>query len=212
MALNVGQDFKKRWLDTPAAVRQTFIDDLSRICDLLKPSTDIQQWLDHDQRSAQLSQMKAEQAYADLKAQLIEEARIRKQLALEQILAEKREQQALYNQQLQLDEIRQFKEQTATLHALRQQIDDQIQSDTERYSKNPAQPAIDYANRQFVVADQQMLSELESVRLRLELEAEVWIDEAVQNFRQKLQAAAEDEITLILQNTHFSDSAVSTGT
>ena len=39
MALNVGQDFKKRWLDTPEAVRQTFVDDLNRICDLLSPVT-----------------------------------------------------------------------------------------------------------------------------------------------------------------------------
>ena len=33
MALNVGPDFKQRWLNVPEAVRQTFIDDLGRVCD-----------------------------------------------------------------------------------------------------------------------------------------------------------------------------------
>ncbi len=39
MALNVGPDFKQRWLNVPDAVRQAFIDDLSRVCDVLKPET-----------------------------------------------------------------------------------------------------------------------------------------------------------------------------
>lgn len=42
MALNVGQDFKKRWLNAPEAVRQTYQEDLARICDLLLPQTSIQ--------------------------------------------------------------------------------------------------------------------------------------------------------------------------
>ena len=32
-------DFKQRWLNVPDAVRQAFIDDLSRVCDVLKPET-----------------------------------------------------------------------------------------------------------------------------------------------------------------------------
>ncbi len=76
MALNVGPDFKQRWLNVPEAVRQTFIDDLSRICDILKPE--------------QESERKIEEAYAQRKAELIEAARIRRQLALEQALADKR--------------------------------------------------------------------------------------------------------------------------
>ena len=42
MALNVGQDFKQRWLDVPEAVRQAFSDDLHRVCNVLKPETNIQ--------------------------------------------------------------------------------------------------------------------------------------------------------------------------
>lgn len=204
MTLNVGQDFKKRWLDTPEAVRQTFVDDLNRICDLLSPKTDVQHWLSNDQREMQVAQLKVEQAYADLKAQLIEEARVRKQLALEKALAEKRAQQDAYNLELQKDETQQYEQQTLNLQNLRQQIDLEISIYSEKYTKNPDTPAIDYANGQFVVADAQITSELESVRLRLELEAETLIAQAVDAFRSKLQTAAKDEIEYILANSNFS--------
>ncbi|WP_353168373.1 hypothetical protein [Acinetobacter sp.] len=204
MTLNVGQDFKKRWLDTPEAVRQTFVDDLNRICDLLSPKTDVQNWLSNDQREMQVAQLKVEQAYADLKAQLIEEARIRKQLALEKSLAEKRARQDAYNLALQKDEIQQFEHQTLSLQNLRQHIDREISMYSEKYSKNPDTPAIDYANGQFGIADTQIISELESVRLRLELEAETLIEQAVSSFRSKLQTAAKDEIEYILANSNFS--------
>ncbi len=204
MTLNVGQDFKKRWLDTPEAVRQTFVDDLNRICDLLSPVTNIQNWLDNDQRQMQVAQLKVEQAYADLKAQLIEEARIRKQIALEKSLAEKRELQTAYNLALYKDERLQFEKQNHTLQNLRQQIDSEILEYSEKYSKNPDTPAIDYANGQFRVDDAQIISELESVRLRLELEAETQIEQTVEAFRTKLQAAAKEEIEYILANSNFS--------
>ena len=90
MALNVGQDFKKRWLNTPEAVRQTYQEDLARICDLLLPQTPIQTWVHHDEQAQRHSAQRIEKAYADLKAELIEQARIRKQLALEKALEEKR--------------------------------------------------------------------------------------------------------------------------
>ena len=204
MTLNVGQDFKKRWLDTPEAVRQTFVDDLNRICDLLSPITDIPNWLDNDQRQMQVAQLKVEQAYADLKAQLIEEARLRKQLALEKSLAEKRAQQQAYNSALIKDELLQFEQQKQTLQNLRQQIDSEILEYSDKYTKNPDTPAIDYANGQFRVDDTQIISELESVRLRLELEAETQIEQAVEAFRAKLQTAAKEEIEYILANSNFS--------
>lgn len=204
MTLNVGQDFKKRWLDTPEAVRQTFVDDLNRICDLLSPITDIPNWLDNDQRQMQVAQLKVEQAYADLKAQLIEEARLRKQLALEKSLAEKRAQQQAYNSALIKDELLQFEQQKHALQGLRQHIDTEILQYSEKYTKNPDTPAIDYANGQFRVNDTQIISELESVRLRLELEAETQIEQAVEAFRAKLQTAAKEEIEYILANSNFS--------
>ncbi|MEN5173534.1 hypothetical protein ABE427_12495 [Acinetobacter higginsii] len=206
MALNVGQDFKKRWLNAPEAVRQTYQDDLARICDLLLPQTLTQTWTQHEENAQQLSQQRIDQAYADLKAELIEQARIRKQLALEKALEEKRAAEAAYAAQLHADEARQFEQQTESLLALRGHIDQEIAQQTERYQSNPEQPSIDYSKAQRVVIDdQQILSELESVRVRLELEAEGLIEQAVTVFRAKLHALAQDEIDYILKNSEFSD-------
>ena len=205
MALNVGQDFKKRWLNTPETVRQTYQDDLARICDLLLPQTPTQTWLQQEQKAQQQSQQRIEQAYAALKAELIEQARIRKQQALEKALAEKRAAEAAYAAQLHADEIQQFEQQTKNLLALRQHIDQEIAQQTERYQQNPEQPSIDYAQPRSVVEDQHILSELESVRLRLELEAESLIEQAVTAFRAKLHTLAQDEIEYILKNSQFSD-------
>ena len=204
MVLNVGQDFKKRWLNTPEAVRQTFIDDLNRICDLLNPVTDVSNWLNNDQRHQQIAQLKIEQAYADVKAQLIEDARIRKQQALEKSLAEKRAKQHAYNLKLQQDEIQQFENQRLALQDLRQNIDLEITEYSEKYNKNPETTATDYANGQFRLADTQITSELESLRLRLELEAETQIEQTVALFRDKLQIAAKEEIEYIIAHSNFS--------
>ena len=206
MALNVGQDFKKRWLNTPEAVRQTYQEDLARICDLLLPQTPIQTWVHHDEQAQRHSAQRIEKAYADLKAELIEQARIRKQLALEKALEEKRAAEAAYAAQLQADEERQFEQQTEHLAALRHHIDQEIADQTERYQVNPEQPSIDYAQAQhMVIKDEQIQSELENVRVRLELEAESMIEQAVTVFRAKLHAIAQDEIEYILKNSQFSD-------
>ncbi|MCH7311269.1 hypothetical protein [Acinetobacter sp. ANC 4805] len=206
MALNVGQDFKKRWLNTPEAVRQTYQEDLARICDLLLPQTQIQTWIQLEEKAQLRSQQRIDQAYANLKAELIEQARIRKQLALEKALEEKRATEAAYAAQLQADELNQFEQQTENLVALRHHIDQEIAQQTERYQANPEQPSIDYAQGQRVqIDDQQILSELESVRVRLELEAESLIEQAVTVFRAKLHALAQDEIDYILKNSEFSD-------
>lgn len=206
MALNVGQDFKKRWLNTPETVRQTYQEDLARICDLLLPQTQIQTWVHHEEKAQLRSQQRIDQAYANLKAELIEQARVRKQLALEKALEEKRTAEAAYAAQLQADELNQFEQQTENLVALRHHIDQEIAQQTERYQANPEQPSIDYAQGQRVqIDDQQIRSELESVRVRLELEAESLIEQAVTVFRAKLHALAQDEIDYILRNSEFSD-------
>ena len=206
MALNVGQDFKKRWLNTPETVRQTYQEDLARICDLLLPQTQIQTWIQLEEKAQLRSQQRIDQAYADLKAELIEQARIRKQQALEKALAEKRAAEAAYAAQLQADEEQQFEQQTESLIVLRRHLDQEIAQQTARYQVNPEQPSVDYAQGQrVVIEDQQILSELESVRVRLELEAESLIEQAVTVFRAKLHAIAQDEIEYILKNSKFSD-------
>lgn len=198
MTLNVGQDFKKRWLSAPEAVREAFLDDLGRISDLLTPESNIQTWLDNDQRAQQVAQLKIEQAYADEKARLIEAARIRKQLALEKSLAEKRAEQDAFNQQLIQDEFIRFQQQTQDLHALRQNIDQEVKQYSERYTKNPDE-VLNFARGSLHISDDQIQNELESIRLRLELEAETQIEEAVTIFREKLKIAAQEEIEYMLK-------------
>ncbi|WP_168460952.1 hypothetical protein [Acinetobacter sp. A1] len=204
MTLNVGSDFKQRWLTAPQAVRQTFMDDLYRICEVLQPETNLQNWIAQDQRAQQRSQSTIEQAYADLKARLIEEARQRRQLALEKKLEQQRAEQAAYAAQLQQDEAQRFAEQTQTLAIMRQSLDHEISTYTARYQKNPEFPALSFNKAALSVSDDQILSELESVRLRLELEAETQIEQAVTIFRARLHAAAQEEIDYILKNSNFS--------
>lgn len=208
MALNVGPDFKQRWLKVPEAIRQTFIDDLGRVCDVLNPSTDIQQWLVNDQQQQQVSFDKIESAYADLKAQLIEDARIRKQLALEKALEEKREAEQAYAEQLKRDEELRFAAQTQALTMMQHNLDREVQHYAARYHKNP-ETGLAGLSQSLSVSEGQMLSELESVRVRLELEAETQIEMAVSDFRAKLKAAAQEEIDYILENFNFSTESTS---
>lgn len=207
MALNVGQNFKQRWLSAPEAVRQAFLDDLNRISQLFQPEINTQQWLENDQRAMQIAQLKVEEAYAEEKARLIEAARVRKQLALEKSLAEKRSQEHAKNQQLLQDEVQQYLHQTETLLHLRHDINVEIAEYSQRYSKNPDQPAVDYSRGHFLVTDTEIHTELDSIRLRLELEAETQIEQAVTAFRNKLIQSAKDEIEYILKNSDLTPTA-----
>ena len=203
MALNVGQDFKKRWLTAPEAVRQTYQDDLARICDLLLPHTPMETWVAQDQIAQQSSFQKIDQAYADLKAELIEQARIRKQQALEQSLTEKREQQAQYAASLQADEAEKFEHQTQELMNLRRHLQQEVEQQTARYHKNPDQVSMDDSHARHQMTDDQIQSGLESLRLRLELEADSLIEQAVTVFRAKLHTAAQEEIEYIIKNSNL---------
>lgn len=194
MALNVGPDFKQRWLNVPEAVRQTFIDDLARICDVLQPETSLQEWLARDQQMQKVSDAKIEEAYAQRKAELIEEARIRKQQALEKALADKRAQEQAYIEQMKLDEERKYTEQTRTLELLRDSLNAEVLNYAARFEQNRI-----LNSAQIKIDDTEILSELESTRLRLELEAETAIEETLVQLRNRLRAAAREEIDYILQ-------------
>jgi len=204
VTLNVGSDFKQRWLTAPQAVRQTFMDDLHRICEVLQPETQLHHWIAEDQRAQQQSHEKIEQAYAELKARLIEEARQRRQLALEKKLEQQRAEQAAYAAKLQQDEAQRFAEQTQALELMRQSLDQEISNYTARYEQNPELPGVTFNQAVTAVSDDKITSELESVRLRLELEAETQIEQAVTVFRARLHAAAQEEIDYILKNSNFS--------
>lgn len=204
MALNVGPDFKQRWLNVPEAVRQTFIDDLSRICDILKPETSLEEWQFRDQRLQQESERKIEEAYAQRKAELIEAARIRRQLALEQALADKRAAEQAAIAQLYQDEQRKFAEQTQALADINLSLKTEMQHYVARYQKNP-EHSFDFAQGRIQIEDHTILSELESVRLRLELEAETVIEQTINALREQMRVAAQEEIDYILKNSEFSE-------
>lgn len=191
MALNVGPDFKQRWLNVPEAVRQVFIDDLSRVCDVLLPETKIEQWQQHDQQAQQQSFARIDEAFAIRKAELIEAARIRRQRALEQKLAEKRAQEQAYIDALKAEEAEKLAQQTQILVELSQSLKTDLQDNLVRYHKNPPL-GVNIANAKDVA------NELENVRVRLEIEAEMAIEEAVVAFRKKLQYAAREEIDYLL--------------
>ena len=196
MALNVGPDFKQRWLNAPQAVRQAFIDDLTRITDVLHPTSQVDAWLLEDEKQQLVSEQKVIQAYTELKAQLVEEARLRRQQALEQALNEKRVAEQAYIEQLKQDELNRFHAQTEQLANLREHLQDEIALYTAKYRKNPQTAA---QRQTTTVHDRDLTAELENVRIRLELEAEIHIEHAVIAFKAKLKAAALEEIDYILK-------------
>ncbi|MFT4019988.1 MAG: hypothetical protein QM666_00550 [Acinetobacter sp.] len=214
MALNVGADFRKRWLNAPQAVRQTYIDDLTRVCHLLKTETRLDDWQTHNKQAQLQSYATIEQTYQDLKAQLIEDARIRKQQALEQSLETKRLKQQQYAQDLQVDELQQWAEQNDALKQLQQQVVAESEQYSERYSKNPTAVRITSAVAVKVPAENhaalpaELHEALENLKIRLELEAESLIeqiDHAVKAFNQKLQQSAEEEIAYLMKKNQKSE-------
>ena len=199
MALDVGADFEKRWLNAPQAVRQTYIDDLSRICELFATDVRLENWLSYNKQAQRQSYERIENAYAELKAELVEQARMRRQHALEQSLAKKRAQQQAYLDDLQLDERLQYQQQTQQLQALQQQLSQESHHYTERYTPTPKLRFEPNAN---TVISPEIQQALDNLKIRLELEAEGLIEQiqkSIQDLNQKIQQAADEEIRYILE-------------
>lgn len=199
MALDVGADFEKRWLNAPQAVRQTYIDDLSRICELFATDVRLDNWLSYNKQAQRQSYERIENAYAELKAELVEQARIRRQHALEQSLAKKRAQQQAYLDDLHLDERLQYQQQTQQLQALQQQLSQESHHYTERYTSTPKLRFEPNAN---TVISPEIQQALDNLKIRLELEAEGLIEQiqqSVNSLNQKIQQAADEEIRYILE-------------
>ena len=66
---------------------------------------------------------------------------------------------------------------------MRHMLDTEVQDYAARYQKNPDQ-VLDFAKGRLNINDTQILSELESLRLRLELEAETVIEQTVNALRE----------------------------
>nr|WP_298890151.1 hypothetical protein [uncultured Acinetobacter sp.] len=204
MALNVGENFTQRWLATPEAVRQTFCDELNHICDLLDSTEHISKWQYQDAVLQQKNKKVIERAYAELEQQILaeqarlaEERKRQRQAELEQALAEKRALEAKQVAELEAQEQQQAQHQDAYLQQLAQELHQQsTSSNLDSLRQFNTQDVKQFNSIQH--HDAPPTAEHQDLRTRLELEAEFYIEQTLQQLKTKLQAAAQEEIELIL--------------
>ena len=204
MALNVGENFTQRWLATPEAVRQTFCDELNHICDLLDSTEHISKWQYQDAVLQQKNKKVIERAYAELEQQILaeqarlaEERKRQRQAELEQALAEKRALEAKQVAELEAQEQQQAQYQDAYLQQLAQELHQQsTSSNLDSLRKFNTQDVKQFNSIQHHEAPP--TAEHQDLRTRLELEAEFYIEQTLQQLKTKLQAAAQEEIALIM--------------
>jgi hypothetical protein len=215
VALNIGENFKQRWLATPESIRHSYCDELRHISALLDPESQLQKWQYQEAVLQQRQRQITEQAYKQLKLQILaEQARLReaqkqaRQAALEQALEDKRaEQHAKLAKQEQLDALKQ-QQQDAYLKQFAEQLQQQsaaiIQQPISKFDVRQVKAFDVRATEPSpVVSRPQPASALptsayEELKLRLELEAQQWIEQALAELRSQLLAAAAEEIELQL--------------
>lgn len=183
------QNFRQRWDTAPSAVRQVLQNDLARIDQLLDIDTDFEQWQRHEEKASQQSHLLIEQTYLDM----IQNLKLRKQSLLQSVLekklAQKRADQVAQSKKLQQDELQQTLQETQTLQQLGIQIQQESDEYADRYNKTPPMLSANETD---------LSSQIESLRLRLELEAESIIQEMVHEYRQQLRQIAKDEVEYLL--------------
>lgn len=199
MALNVGENFKQRWLNTPDAVRQTFCDELIHISGLLDAETSVAAWQQQDILLQHQHRKQIKHAYEELKqhilaekARLLEEQKRQHQAALEakieharQLERERIERLRWEEHQQQVHELEQLEEIAAQLKAeLQQQSTAEIARFDARFAKQFNQTRLN----------------LEDIQLRLEIESDGMIDRLLADFRIQLKHAAQEEIQLLIAN------------
>ena len=204
MALNVGENFTQRWLATPEAVRQTFCDELNHICDLLDSTEHISKWQYQDAVLQQKNKKVIERAYAELEQQILaeqarlaEERKRQRQAELEHALAEKRALEAKKVAELEAQEQQQAQHQDAYLQQLAQELHQQsTSSNLDSLRQFNTQDVKQFNSIQH--HDAPPTAEHQDLRTRLELEAEFYIEQTLQQLKTKLQAAAQEEIAMIM--------------
>lgn len=214
MALNVGDNFKQRWLATPETVRQTYCDELKFICALLEPDTQINKWQHQEVLLQQRNRHMIDQAYSQLKqeilteqARLAEERKRQRQAALEQALADKRAQQqaeiAAIEAQDRVKEQQQNEYLQQFAKDLQQQVTHQTTVQIAKFDVTQVkQFNQDKQNSSATVEQLASSPQVDDLKTRLELEAEYYIEQTLQQLREKLKAAAQEEIEIILQQQH----------
>lgn len=189
MTLNVGEQFTTRWLNTPNAVRATYIADLERICELLQPSSQLDVWQKYNDQAQQQSEQSIYDTYATLKAERLEKAKQQEQYRREQALAQQRQQEQEQQASFIADENQQYLHRAQHLDQLKNELIAQTQQ---------------YASRGISTLKKSNKKEqqaLESMSILLELEAEELankLKQVVNEFTQNLHQATQDEIKLSL--------------
>lgn len=200
MALQIGQDFKQRWLNTPVAARQTYIDDLTRICNLLSEDVQLDEWQAQEQQAQAQAKEQIKQAYQDLATQIREDARLKHRKQIELRLAQQRQKQQEFMASLEQQFQHHATEQKQHLQHAKQQLEQNTQDNIAQYAPAPLTPTV--SNTESVALSQPAVQQaLENVQVRLELEAEeliAHIQQSIQAFNSNLQKAAEEEVELIL--------------
>lgn len=200
MALNVGENFKQRWLDTPLAVRECYERELRHICELLEPTSYYDYWLKNHKQLEQQNQLDCQKAYAERKQQILDEQayqaelrRQQRQAELEQALALQRQAQQQAVLQLQQDEQQQQQLQLQALQAYAVQLQ---QEQVEVAQVNLSQ-APNLANATSI--NQLKLDKKYSDRLaqRLTQACAQWIEQSTLQLKGHLQQIASDEIAKI---------------
>lgn len=185
-ALENTPDLQQRWANIPHTIRQIYLNDFTRIAQLLEQNTSLEEWLANEQHAKQQSALHIEQNYLQIKEELQTRQKELTQVILEQRLQQKRDEEKQRIAQLQQNEQQAKIQQTQALAQLNQKIQQETLEYAERYHKNIPLSALDNTESN------------ENLRLRLELEAEKFINETVQQLRKQLREVAKEEIDLIV--------------
>ena len=213
MALNVGDHFKQRWLNTPEAVRQTIRDDLLHITTLLEPETVVSQWQQQDVLLQHQHRKQTKVAYDQLKreilaehARIAEEAKRQRQAELEARIEQQRELEASRLAQLKIDEEQKKLREIAQLKHIAVQLQHELNM--------PSATEIVRFNTQLAKQYHQSELSLDEIQVRLELESESMIEQLLNKVRIQLKQAAQEEIQLMINQfesqINLSDSTNST--
>lgn len=199
MALNLGDHFTQRWTTAPLDVRQTYLDDLSRICELLEDTSNLNEWQNADQQQQLKNKKIIEASYAQLKAKLIEDEHLRQRKVFENILAEQRASEQEFKTQLEQEVQQQEQHEKAFLQQFKQQLEQQTSEYVERYTPVSFNQPSTSENQP--ISNTVLEHVLENMQVRLELEAESLIEhvqKSMQNFNDSLQQATQEEIEIAL--------------
>ena len=197
MSLNIGENFQERWLFTPQAVRQTYCDELTHICQLLEPETQLNKWQHNDALLQQKHRKIIDQAYKQLKKDLLaeqarqaEERKRQRQAELEQRIADQRAVEAARVALLMAHEAEKQQQDDLQLQQIAKDLEQELRAQSAAEIARFETSQCKQFNREKISIDE--------LKLRLELEAEQSIEQMLVSLKAQLKLAVKEEIDLLL--------------